>query len=360
MNCRTCGAPLPPGAVFCTTCGSSTPYNVESGATPPNSAASSPYDPTVAVPQQPFQQQPFPQQSFQQAPSTSYGTPSDPYGAPPPPQNPYNPPSGYGNYGAQGVQNTPSAQGSYGAPQYGFPGQPGPGFPGQPGPGGYPIGQPMPGPYGTPTPPKRRSRVGLIIGIVVLVLVLACAGIVVAATMAAKNAVSTANATPVATTGATAAAQAPTTAAASDMPATSAVVPAAAAILSNPKTASAVDQNLLPTTQTSTFKTGQKIYVTFVINSQGKNGYIQIKWYQNGQSLTSDILAHHAENDRGYFSLAYNEPGDGGAAIYWCVQANCSDAQLAQIVKFSVTAAAVGPASQAYTGLSDVDLRSVL
>ncbi len=359
MNCRTCGAPLPPGAAFCTTCGSPTPYNVESGAPPSNSydptiAASSPYNPTVAVPQQPF-----PQQSFQQAPSTSYGTPSDPYGAPPPPQNPYNPPSGYGSYGAQGVQNTPSAQGSYSAPQYGFPGQPGPGFPNQPGPGGYPIGQP--GPYGTPTPPKRRSRVGLIIGIVVLVLVLACAGIVVAATMAAKNTASTVTttATPAATTGATAAAQAPTTAT-SDMPATSAIVPAAAAILSNPKTASAVDQNLLPTTQASTFKTGQKIYVTFVINSQGKNGYIQIKWYQNGQSLTSDILAHHAENDRGYFSLAYDEPGDGAAAMYWCVKSNCSDAQLAQIVKFSVTAAAVGPASQAYTSLSDADRRSIL
>jgi hypothetical protein len=363
MNCRTCGAPLPPGAAFCTTCGSSTPYNVESGATPPNSydptiAASSPYDPTVAVPQQQF-----PQQPYQQPPSTSYGTPSDPYGAPPPPQNPYNAPSnpsGYGNYGSSGMQNTPSAQGAYGSPQYGFPGQPGP--------GGYPMGQPMPGqpgPYGTPTPPKRRSRVGLIIGIVVLVLVLACAGIVVAATIAARNTPSTTTTTtttPAATTDTTttAATAQPTTAAASDVPAKSAIVPAAAAILSNPKTASAVDQNLLPTKLTSTFTTGQKIYVTFVINSQNKDGYIQIKWYQNGQSLTSDILTHHAQNDRGYFSLAYNEPGDGAAAMYWCTQANCSDAQLAQVVQFSVSAAAVGPANQAYTSLSDADRRSAL
>jgi flagellar basal body-associated protein FliL len=352
MNCRTCGAPLPPGAAFCTTCGSSTPYNVELGATPPNSydptiaASSSPYNPTVAVPQQPFQQ----------APSTSYGSPSDPYGAPP--QNPYSPPSGYGNYGSQGALNTPSGQGAYGPPQYGYPGQPGP--------GGYPIGQPLPGqpgqpgPYGTPTPPKRRSRVGLIIGIVVLVLVLACAGIVIAATMAAKNTPSTTStATTTTTTGTTATAQA-TTAATSDVPATSAIVPSAAAILSNPKTASAVDQNLLPTTQTSTFTAGQKIYVTFVINSQGKNGYVQVKWYQNGQSLTSDILTHHAENDRGYFSLAYNEAGDGAVAMYWCTQANCADAQLAQVVKFSVTAAALAPSTQTAIALNDVDRRSAL
>lgn len=359
MNCRTCGAPLPSGAAFCTTCGSATPYNVD-----PRAAAQKSYDPTVAASS--YQYDPtvgVPQQPFQQTPSTSYGSPSDPYGAPPPPQNAYNPSSGYGNYNAQGMQNTPSPQGPYGAQQYGYPAQ------GTP--GGYPpAGQPMPGmpgqpgPYGTPAQPKRRSRVGLIIGIVVLVLVLACAGIVVAATLAARNAPSTTTksttaTTATTTTGTTPTTQ-PTTAAASDVPATSAIVPSAAVILNTPKTSSAVDQNLLPTSPTSTFKTGQKIYVTFVINSQGKNGYIQVKWYQNGQSLTSDILTHHAENDRGYFSLAYNEAGDGAVAMYWCVQANCSDAQLAQIVKFTVTATALAPATQNADVLSDIERRNVL
>jgi len=209
--------------------------------------------------------------------------------------------------------------------------------------------------------------VGLVIGIVVLVLVLACVGIVAAATLAARNIPSTATATattattPAATTAAepTATAQAPT-AAASDIPATSSIVPSAAAILNTPKTASAVDQNLLPTALTDTFKTGQKIYVTFVINSHGKDGYIQVKWYQDGQSLTSDILTHHAENDRGYFSLAYNEPGSGAAAMYWCIQSNCADAQLAQIVKFSVTAAALAPTNQYYSDLNAVNRKSVL
>ncbi|HEY1389821.1 MAG TPA: hypothetical protein VGF38_14875 [Ktedonobacterales bacterium] len=102
------------------------------------------------------------------APPPGYGAPQNPYGQ----QGQYVPPSGYGQPGA------PSGYGQA-APPSGYGQQPG--QPGQYGPPTYPPTQSA-SPYGYPQqqpPAPKKSRTGLIVGIVVAVVVLlaACTGI---------------------------------------------------------------------------------------------------------------------------------------------------------------------------------------
>jgi flagellar basal body-associated protein FliL len=306
MNCTSCGKPLAPGVAFCSVCGAPTPYNVS------GQGSASQYDPTEAS--SPYGSA----QNYPPLPPT-VAAGSDNY--PPQPQNPY--PS-YTNYGAQ----PPPPYNPYGAlppPAYGEnPPLPPPANPMGAGPyynqaamPGYPPMQP--GTYGTP--PKKRSKVGLIIGIVVLALVLLCGGIVVAAVQLGKSA-----ATKVATT------------VTSNVPASSDAVPAATKILFGVQTSSAIDKYYRPTTVTTTFAIGKDVDLTFQVNSAGKDGYIKVQWYENGQQVASDILPHHAINDHGYFGQAFDAAGSGVATLSWCTKSNCSDAQLAQVVRFTVTA----------------------
>lgn len=85
---------------------------------------------------------------------------------PQPPDNPYGPPPTSGPYGQQPYPGPP--QGPYGQQQ------PPPPFPyGQQG----PYGAPAPAPWGAPPPPPKKSRLGLILGIVGGVVVLVVAGV---------------------------------------------------------------------------------------------------------------------------------------------------------------------------------------
>ena len=331
MNCTSCGAALSPGVTSCPLCGMPTPYNA-SRQSAPSPYGSSPYDPTVAAPQ-----------NSPQVPPTAYGAPppaqSNPYGYPSAPSDPYNTPSSpYGS--ASSVPSNPYGAQPNANPQYGA----------QPNNYGYVPG--TPGTYGAnpQQPPKRRSRIGLIIGITALVLVLGCVGIVAAVAIATKNAVTsvTATVTSIATT-------APTQPQTGNVPPNSAIVPAAAAILSGPQTASAIDSNYVATKTTSTFTAKQTVYVTFHANSNGSDGYIGMKWYLNGQQINQDSFHHSAANDHGYFSLPYNDPGNGAAAMYWCTKSDCSDEQLALIVHFTVNAAALVPTQQSGMTMLDIN-----
>src|SRR6266516_5359723 len=216
MNCNNCGWLLPPGVASCPSCNAATPYNT----TGQNIA--SPYDPTVAanfgnLPSAPGSGQANPYNNPPQNPYTSYGvgTPPDPYG---------NTPS-YGE-GAQPAQNfyTPPSNPQSGPAPYGY------GASGTLAPGFVPGMQP--GGYGIATPPKRRSRVGLIVGISLLAFVLLCGGLIALFAVIGKNAASsisspTSVATPAATTSA------------SGVPSSNDVVPSAAKILFNPQMSSA-------------------------------------------------------------------------------------------------------------------------
>ena len=324
MNCTSCGKPLAPGVAFCPVCGASTPYNT-SGQGP-----DSQYDPTEASPYGSAPSYPplpptvaagpdnYPPQAQNPYGSyTNYGAqPPNPYGATPqPPYNPYGAtPPAYGENPPQ----PPPANPMGAAPYYGQSAMP-----------GYPPMQP--GTYGTP--PKKRSKVGLIIGIVVLALVLLCGGLAVAAVQLGKKAATVAGTV---TTG--------------NVPSNSDAVPAATKILYGAQTSSAVDTNYEPKNLTTTFAVGKDVDLTFQVNSAGKNGYIEVKWYENGQKATSNILTHHAQNDHGYFGQPFTAAGSGAAALYWCTKADCSDEQLAQVVNFTITG--TGAALPTHTGVA--------
>jgi hypothetical protein len=335
MNCKSCGLPLSPGAAFCTSCGAATPYNTpgQNSSSPydPAPAASSPYNPTIMADPSPYNPTvmasppsydptiaaPSPYGQPGQQPPTSYGAPPNPYENLPAqdPYNPYNaasspyaaPPPQPNAYPAYGYGNPPAIPGTY--------------MPGTP-----------PGAYGT-AKSSKRNRTGLIIGLSVLALVLVCGLLGAALVALSKNASQTNKSTSTTTATTTSS----TTATMGSVPSTSSIVPSAAAIIFHPQTASAIDKGFLPTQVTSTFTVNQTVYLTFSIDSKGQDGYVQVKWYEDGQLLDAPILHHHAQNDHAYFSLPYDQAGSGAAAMYWCTQSNCSDAQLAQVVTFTVT-----------------------
>lgn len=115
------------------------------------------------------------------------------------------------------------------------------------------------------------------------------------------------------------------------------LVPIASTILKGAQTSSDIDMTLAPTQVTKTFMATQKIYVTFTITSGKQDGFIEAKWYEDGQVIASTILPHMHANTHGVFSNMYiTATPDGAVELYWCTQLDCKDAQLAQIVHFVV------------------------
>lgn len=319
MNCRSCGTALPQGVGYCPSCGTSTPYNTNS------QPGSSPYDPTIAASYSGQQSQPG------GTPATGYG--SNPYGNYVQPQDPYNaPPSAYSMPGTPPTSNPyatppmPSPATAYGTgnpPSYATPPGYGTGMP-QGTPAGMQSGMQM----GTFAPPvqQKKSNTGVLILIAVVVMVVV-GGIVSIASIHNSSTQNSSNTT-------TATAQ-PST----GNPSGKTIVPAAASIITYAHTASKIDSNYDPTQITSAFKIKQDIYATFRINSHNQPGYIGAKWYADGQLVTSDSFPHSPQNDVGYFSTTYDTATNNGSVeVYWCTKSDCSDGQLAQMLKFTVSA----------------------
>jgi hypothetical protein len=182
----------------------------------------------------------------------------------------------------------------------------------------------------------------LIIGIIVLVLVVVGGGLLVI--RAATNG-STTNTTTTPT--ATAAPSTPTTAitptpivtptTGETVPSAAQIDPAAAAIITKAQTASAIDSNDFPTHVTSNFAVGQTVYVTFNLATNGQSGYVEAKFYLDGNYGKNDILTVKPSYDHGYFGVPYNRAATGTIGLYWCTQSNCSDAKLATFVTFTVS-----------------------
>jgi hypothetical protein len=211
----------------------------------------------------------------------------------------------------------------------------------------YPPGM-QPGMYAAP--PKKRSKVGLIVGISLLAFLLLCGGLIVTITQLGKNAATTVKSS----INATATAAAGNTTTNGNIPTSDSVVPAATKILFGVQTSNGVDTNYEPTTVTTTFPTGKDVDLTFQVDSAGKNGYIKVRWYEDGQEVTSNILAHHAENNHGYFGQPYSTAGNGAAALYWCTKSDCSDEQLAHVVTFTITGTAVVPSPDNTLAVADL------
>lgn len=340
MKCSSCGSSLPVGAAVCPVCGVPTPYNVSGGPqqyqptvpAPPYGAPQSSNDPT-------YISSPYGAPSQQPIPPTSYGSQSydpsqqNPYGSAP--ANPYGASTyPYGSAVPQDPYSAPAMQ-----------------------PQAYPGGFPPPG-----QPPKRKSRVGLIIAIIAGVLVLGCAGLIIAIGALARSGVSTVN-TALTSTAATVTAAAQTTPVStqpsSAAPSGSPVVPSAAAILDNLKMASAIDNNYNPTTLSTTFTTNQKVFVTYSINTGGKPGYALSKWYINGTlDSTSTPLQIQANFDHGFFrNSGFTTTGIGAVELYWCTQSDCSDEQLAAFTTFTVTSSGSHTTGQQLVISTDMDRR---
>ncbi len=297
MHCGSCGTNLPPGAAVCPVCGVPTPYNVSqvlgSGApyVPPQSSndptyISSPYSSTPSPPVPPTN---YGSQTYNPSQQNPYATPpTNPYA--PPPVNPY---------------GAPVPQDPYGVPV-----------------------QPYPGSFPLPVPPKRRSRVGLIIGIVVLVFVVL--GLV------ARYVVTNAMA-----------------------PSGLQIDPSAAMILTNLQMASAIDSTTaMPTTLTTTFVVKQTIYVTFGVNAGAGSGYAVAKWYRDGKfAFANNVLPIPSNLAYAAFFAYFNIPTNGAVELYWCTQSNCIDAKLAGFTTFTVTAASSPTANHPAVTLIDMDRR---
>ncbi len=208
--------------------------------------------------------------------------------------------------------------------------------PPQVGPGGYGYGAP---------PPKRRSRVGLIVGIVLLVVLLACVGVSVLVYEGAKQGINTVTAT--ATAAVSTATSIPTadttkTSGQGTPPSGQSIDATAAGIINNIQTASAVDQTTAtPTQLATTFTTQQTVYATIDLNLNGQTGYAEAKWYGNNTLLdTSNVLTiNDPTSAHAFFSVTYSITTQGAVEIYWCTQADCSDAALAGVTNFTVTSA---------------------
>ncbi len=316
MNCRSCGTNLPPGTAFCTVCGAPAPYNAQPAGSSPQ------FDPTVMAPQPGNPPQIDP--TMMASPSSPYGSPD----APPPPSTGYGAPS----YGAPPPPVSPYQSNQYSA--------------GAPPVGGY--GQP--GTYGAPQqPPKRRSKLGLILGIIGGVLLLICIGTCAVVYQVSKSGVSTINTLATTTSATETAAISTVTAVTNEVtpttgssqttaPSGQSVDATAASIITNPKMATAVDSNYKPTKVSSTFTTGQAIYATFAISGSSPAGYIVGKWYSDGKyAFSSDILKSSAGGGAGYLAARYNRSTQGAVELYWCSLKDCSDAKLAGVVNFTVS-----------------------
>lgn len=263
MNCSTCGANLPPGAATCPVCHAPTPYNVAG----PGAGGSSSYNPNVAAPQ------------------PQYGTPSTAYGAP--------------SYGTPSSLDPYSTSDPYAAPP-------------PPPPSQYVAPLPQ---YAQPAP-KKRSRIGLIIGIVAAVLVLACVGICGLLYIIGSRA----------GTGTS--------------PSGLSIDSTASTIIDNIQTASAIDsQSAAPTQLTSSFGAQQQVYATASLHLNGQTGFALAKWYADGILVhTSSVLAlDNPSFTNAAFAYTYGKATQGAAEMYWCTQSDCSDAKLAGFVKFTVS-----------------------
>ena len=108
--------------------------------------------------------------------------------------------------------------------------------------------------------------------------------------------------------------------------------------IDNAQMASAVNTaTAQPLLVSTTFKVNQKIYVTFNINPNGKNGAVCLYWYLNNKSVTQFPFAVTANAKAGYSFAVYGGTGPAYVEIYWASTVSCTDKILAQHVNFTIT-----------------------
>lgn len=92
-----------------------------------------------------------------------------------------------------------------------------------------------------------------------------------------------------------------------------------------------------PLQATTTFKTGQKIYVAFNLHPHGQKGVVCLAWYLNGQKATTYNFPVGGGDISIYAYAIFGQTGSGYVQLYWASDTSCSNEQLAQSVNFTVT-----------------------
>ncbi len=108
--------------------------------------------------------------------------------------------------------------------------------------------------------------------------------------------------------------------------------------IDNSQMASIVNMNTAqPLQATTTFKVNQKIFVTFNIHPNGKNGAVCLYWYLKNKNVTQFPFFVTTNAKAGYSYAVYGGAGTAFVEIYWASTTTCSDKLLAQHVNFTVT-----------------------
>ena len=108
--------------------------------------------------------------------------------------------------------------------------------------------------------------------------------------------------------------------------------------IDNPQMATLVNTNTAQPIQTATtFKVNQRIYVTFNIHPNGKNGAVCLFWYLGSKIVTQYPFPVTASANAGYSYSIYGGAGQAHVEIYWASSTACTDKILAQHVSFTVT-----------------------
>jgi len=99
-----------------------------------------------------------------------------------------------------------------------------------------------------------------------------------------------------------------------------------------------VDPNTLQPLQfTTTFKTGQNIYVTFQVHPSGHAGAVCLIWYLSSKQIINFSLPIRATSKYSYAYAIYGGSGSAYVELYWASSTQCTDKVLAQHVDFRVT-----------------------
>ena len=107
--------------------------------------------------------------------------------------------------------------------------------------------------------------------------------------------------------------------------------------VSNPQMASAVNTNTAQVIQAATtFKVGQRVYVTFTIHPNGRSGAICLQWYANAQAFSHFEFAISPGSTVAYSYTYYAASGPAYVQIYWASSVSCNDEMLAQRINFTV------------------------
>ncbi len=108
--------------------------------------------------------------------------------------------------------------------------------------------------------------------------------------------------------------------------------------IDNAQTSAAVDQNSLqPSQVTTTFKTGQNIYISFHVHPNGQAGAVCIIWYLNSKPITNFSLPVSSTSKYSYAYAIYGGAGPAYVELYWASSTQCTGKVLAQQVNFTVT-----------------------